>query len=38
MIKSVLLETIEDLEYQNETNKEIIRLFESNVIKERLKC
>lgn len=35
--KSVLLETIEDLEYQNETNKEIIRLLESNVIKERLK-
>ena len=35
--KSVLLETIEDLEYQNETNREIIRLLESNVIKERLK-
>lgn len=35
--KSVLLDTVEDLEYQNETNQEIIKLLESNVIKERMK-
>ena len=35
--KNILLETIEDLEYQNETNKEIIKLLESNIISERFK-
>jgi len=35
--KSVLLDTVEDLEYQNNTNKEIIKLLESNAIKERMK-
>ena len=32
--KSVLLETIEDLEYQNETNEEIIKLLKGNEIEE----
>lgn len=32
--KEVLLDTIEDLEYQNETNKEIMELLESIAIKE----
>lgn len=32
--KQVLLDTIEDLEYQNETNKEIMELLESIAIKE----
>ena len=32
--KSVLLETIEDLEYQNETNEEIIKLLKGNAIEE----
>ena len=32
--KNVLLETIEDLEYQNETNKEIMKLLNSNAIEE----
>lgn len=35
--KKVLLETIEDLEYQNVTNKEIIKLLHSSIIKERRK-
>lgn len=33
----VLYETIEDLKYQSNTNNEIIKLLESNMIKERLK-
>ena len=32
--KEVLLDTIEDLEYQNETNKEILKLLNSLAIKE----
>lgn len=32
--KNVLLETIEDLEYQNETNEEIMKILNSNAIKE----
>lgn len=32
--KNVLLETIEDLEYQNETNEEIMKLLNSNAIEE----
>lgn len=32
--KSVLLDTIEDLEYQNETNEEIMKLLNSIAIKE----
>ena len=32
--KNVLLETIEDLEYQNETNEEIMKLLNSIAIKE----
>jgi len=32
--KNVLLETIEDLEYQNETNEEIIKLLKGNAAKE----
>lgn len=32
--KNVLLETIEDLEYQNETNEEIIKLLKGNAIEE----
>ena len=32
--KEVLLDTIEDLEYQNETNKEILELLNSLAIKE----
>ena len=32
--KKVLLETIEDLEYQNETNEEIMKLLNSNAIEE----
>lgn len=35
--KNTLLETIEDLKYQNNTNKEILKLLESNIVKERLK-
>lgn len=35
--KNVLEETIEDLKYQNNTNNEIIKLLESNLIKEKLK-
>lgn len=35
--KDVLLETIEDLKYQNNTNTEIIKLLESNIVKENLK-
>lgn len=35
--KKVLAETIEDLEYQNETDNEIIKLLESNIVKERIK-
>ena len=32
--KNILLETIEDLEYQNETNEEIMKLLNSNAIEE----
>ena len=32
--KNILLETIEDLEYQNETNEEIMKLLNSIAIKE----
>ena len=32
--KTVLLDTIEDLEYQNETNEEIMKLLNSIAIKE----
>ena len=32
--KSVLLDTIEDLEYQNETNEEIIKLLKGNAVEE----
>lgn len=32
--KNVLLDTIEDLEYQNTTNTEILKLLESNALKE----
>jgi len=32
--KNVLLETIEDLEYQNETNEEIIKLLKGNAAEE----
>lgn len=32
--KNVLLETIEDLEYQNETNEEILKLLKGNAIEE----
>ncbi len=35
--EDVLYETIEDLKYQSNTNNEIIKLLESNMIKERLK-
>ena len=35
--RDVLLETIEDLKYQNNTNTEIIKLLESNIVKENLK-
>lgn len=35
--KNTLLETIEDLKYQNNTNEEIIKLLESNMVKEKLK-
>ena len=35
--RNVLLETIEDLKYQNNTNSEIIKLLESNIVKENLK-
>lgn len=35
--KNTLLETIEDLKYQNNTNNEILKLLESNIVKERLK-
>lgn len=34
--KNVLEETIEDLKYQSNTNQEIIKLLESNKVKERL--
>ena len=34
--KKVLLQTIEDLEYQNDTNREIAKLLSSNIVKERL--
>lgn len=34
--KNVLIDTIEDLKYQNNTNEEIIKLLESNMVKERL--
>lgn len=32
--KSVLLDTIEDLEYQNQTNEEIIKLLKGNAVEE----
>ena len=35
--KNTLLETIKDLKYQNNTNEEIIKLLESNMVKEKLK-
>ena len=35
--KETLIETIKDLEYQNSTNEEIIKLLESNMIKEKMK-
>lgn len=35
--KNTLLETIEDLKYQNNTNEEIIKLLESNMVKGKLK-
>lgn len=32
--KSVLLDTIEDLEYQNQTNEEIVKLLKGNAVEE----